>query len=988
MKMRKRVVSLSLVALACVGLLPTIAAAQVESSGTFAGVVRDTSGAVLPGVTVEASSPVLIEKVRTSVTDEQGQYQIASLRSGVYTVTFTLTGFRTLRREALELSPGFIVNVNAELSVGALEESITVSGQTPLVDTRGTIRNQTFTRAVIDTLPTAKHYANLAVLIPGVVIATSVSSINLQDVGGSLGDKNPAMTFHGSRSGEQEHTLEGLAINNGVGGGLGTGNTWMASPGAMDEILFDTSGFTADKQASGIRITQIPKQGGNTFSGSFFYTYTNDTLQTDNLDDALILRGATQSLTKKIWDVNPAFGGPIKRDTLWFFYSHRNSGSRDQPPGVFYDTDPLDWIYTPDLSRPAAQNVWFHLNTLRLTWQVAPKHKLALWTDDIRGCTCHNNLSSSLAPEATSSRWQPYNNLFQATWSWTASNRLLIEGTQQYRHEAFDYLRSPADGRRLGIAVSAPDRIGVTDTGKGVSFRAIGPGNAAPSGVINALFQSALWRGKASASYVTGSHQLRVGTQWSMDTFNHTAYSDTLYTFVNGVPNMVTYTVQGDPQRTRQKLNLGIYAQEQWTYKRLTLNPGVRFDYVNTYIPVQHLRAGKYVGARDFPRFDDLPNWKDISPRLGAAYDLFGTGKTALKWSWGWYLESVSSNIANAVNPVEVPANARTTRAWTDRNGDVVPQEDELGPSSNTNFGTSYVGIRYADGVTSGWGKRAWNWEASASIQQELRPGLSVDAGYYRRERGRFRVTDNLAVTPVDYDPFCVTVPVDPRLPGGGGDQVCGLYNITPTKFGVTDNVITFADNFGKQTEVFNGVDISVNARLRSGVTLQGGTSTGRLTTNSCFVVDSPGELRFCDVTPPFKTQVKALAIYSLPWWGLQTSATYQSTSGPQITASWAAPVAAVTGLGRPLSGAVKSVTVPLVSPGTMYGDWLNQVDVRVSREFRVRQRLRVQGQFDLYNLLNSNAVLAQNNTYGSKWQTPTAVTFGRLAKFGVLLRF
>ena len=285
-------------------------------------------------------------------------------------------------------------------------------------------------------------------------------------------------------------------------------------------------------------------------------------------------------------------------------------------------------------------------------------------------------------------------------------------------------------------------------------------------------------------SYVTGSHQLRVGSQWSTASFKHTAYSDTLYTFVNGVPTQVTYAVQGDPQRTKQKLNLGIYAQEQWTVKRLTLNPGVRFDYVNVYIPVQHLRAGKYVGARDFPEFDNLPNWKDLSPRLGAAYDLFGTGKTALKWNWGWYLEGVSINISNTVNPVEASANAVTTRAWTDRNGDFVPQEDELGPSSNINFGTSNVGVRYADGITTGWGKRAWNWETSASIQQELRPGLSVEAGYYHRAFGNFRVTDNAAVTPADYDPFCVTAPLDSRLPGG--NQVCGLYNITPAKFGVT----------------------------------------------------------------------------------------------------------------------------------------------------------------------------------------------------------
>jgi hypothetical protein len=178
-----------------------------------------------------------------------------------------------------------------------------------------------------------------------------------------------------------------------------------------------------------------------------------------------------------------------------------------------------------------------------------------------------------------------------------------------------------------------------------------------------------------------------------------------------------------------------------------------------------------------------------------------------------------------------------------------------------------------------------------------------------------------------------------------------------------------------------------VNVRLPHGLLVQGGTSTGRTALDTCSVVDSPQELRFCDTTPPFQTQAKVLGIVPLPWWGFQTALTYQSVPGPQITASYAAPAASVTGLGRPLAGGVRTVTVPLVAPGTMYGERLNQVDLRVTRLFRVAGT-RVEPQLDLYNLFNANAVLTQNNTYGAAWQNVTMFLKGRLVKVGLQVTF
>jgi hypothetical protein len=237
-------------------------------------------------------------------------------------------------------------------------------------------------------------------------------------------------------------------------------------------------------------------------------------------------------------------------------------------------------------------------------------------------------------------------------------------------------------------------------------------------------------------------------------------------------------------------------------------------------------------------------------------------------------------------------------------------------------------------------------------FQHEVLPGLSAEVSYNRRWFGTFRVSDNLIVAPTNYSEFCVTAPIDSRsrLPNSG-EQICGLFDVAPTLFGQSDNVITRASDFGKQERVFEGVDIHGAARQRKGVILQAGASIGRMRTASCLAVDSPGELCFCETRPPLQTQTKASLVYPLPWFGLNTSLAYQGLPGPEITASWAAPAKAMTGLGRPLAGGARTVTVALIQPGTMDGERLDQLDFRISKSLQIG-RARMQPQLDFYNLL------------------------------------
>jgi hypothetical protein len=464
---------------------------------------------------------------------------------------------------------------------------------------------------------------------------------------------------------------------------------------------------------------------------------------------------------------------------------------------------------------------------------------------------------------------------------------------------------------------------------------------------------------------------------------------------LGGVP--ASATLRATPAFSQQDVNmdLGLFAQEQWTIRRLTLNLGVRLDYLNGSLPERRNGERRFATSSVFPEVRNVPNWRDLSPRVGASYDLFGNARTAIKWNVGRYVESQATGIANAVDSVLAAASAFDTRAWTDSNGDFVLECDgrnpaangECGPTGNANFGKDAAGIRYAPGTVEGWGTRGVNWETMAGIQHQMRPGVAVEASYHRRWNSNFRLTDNILVTPTDYDHYCVTVPTDARLPGSGS-QACGLYDITPLKFGLNDNVISRAEGFGEQRQVFDAIDLIGNVRMPGGVAVQGGTSSGRQRTARCFVVDSPQELRFCDVRPPFQTQAKLMVVYPLPWFGIQTSATYQSLPGTEILAVWAAPAAAISpSLGRTLAGGTRTASIPLVSPGTMYNERLNQVDLRVAKGLKVKaSNLRVM--IDFYNLLNANTVISQVNTYGPAWQAPLGILAGRIIKFGLQATF
>ncbi|HXI31980.1 MAG TPA: carboxypeptidase-like regulatory domain-containing protein, partial [Vicinamibacterales bacterium] len=292
-------------ALFALGVSP--AWSQGTSSATIVGVVTDTSGAVLPGVTVEASSPVLIEKVRSAVTDERGEYRIIELIPGTYTVTFTLTGFSSFRREGIELPPSFNATVNVQLRIGAIEETVTVSGASPLVDTQTVTRQTVLPKALLDAVPSAKTLLSFYALTPALQSPT-----NAQDVGGSKGETSSRASLHGSKQGDTKMLLDGMSFN--WFEGEGSGRTFFVNALTSQQIVVDTpTGSTsAEYTSNGVVLNVIPREGGNRFSGTLFASGTNHNLQADNMNDALRAAGAiTNSGTRSVYDFNAVLAGPI-----------------------------------------------------------------------------------------------------------------------------------------------------------------------------------------------------------------------------------------------------------------------------------------------------------------------------------------------------------------------------------------------------------------------------------------------------------------------------------------------------------------------------------------------------------------------------------------------------------------------------------------------------------------------------------------------------
>ncbi|MEP7307997.1 MAG: carboxypeptidase-like regulatory domain-containing protein [Acidobacteriota bacterium] len=996
-------------------LIPAVVRAQA-----ITGTVQDTSGAVLPGVSVEAASPELIEKVRTGVTDGAGLYRIEGLRPGTYTVTFTLSGFSTVKREGIQLTGSFIATVNADLKVGTLQETIVVTGETPIVDVQSAKRQTVVSKDLIDGLPTTGGYSSLLALVPGIVGGT-------RDV--QTGPCACTFSSHGAllagRANEEGRTLlDGLLISV----PQGSSSNYPADTRNATELSFTVAGSLGETETGGPVLNIVPKTGGNRVSSSLFAGVGPQWLEGSNYTQTLKDAGLTAAtpLTKN-YDYSGALGGPIRQDRLWFFLSGRTQGNTQYVSNIYSNRNagnPNAWLYDPDTSRQAFRDRTWENAGIRLTAQISPRNKLNIFWDETRTCrTCENsgNNASVGSPEANSRGEQPIQ-VKQAAWTSTISNKVLIEagiGEYQAHWGGFIQKQDPYTGNLVRMIEQCTAGCPANGNIPGLIYRSQSNDLFVSGQNLNFILN---WR--FNVSYVTGAHSFKAGYASNLlgDLRSANKAPNNLdYRVNNGVPNQITMYINNF-QNDLWMRGDGYFAQEQWTHKRLTLQGSVRLDHAISWAPEQTEGPVRFVPTPiSFPRTPIVDSYNDLTPRVAAAYDLFGNGKTAVKTTFGKYLEAAFTgrNYASANPTSRIIQNV--ARSWTDANSNFQPDCDLLNPNAqdfrtaggdfcgayaNRNFGTTTFSNTIDPSILSGWGVRPSDWNLGVSVQHEVLPRTSLEVGYFWRWFRGFLVTDNLATGPADFDKFTVTAPLDPRLPNGGGYAVTDLYNVTPTLFGITNNYVTYSDKYGDQYAKFNGLDINLNARPFQGLVIQGGFNGGRTVSDNCEIRAKLPEISplnpYCHVESGYLPHYKLFGSYMVPKVDVQVGVTFTSkpglqvsfagtpTAGGHLSANYTvANSAIVQSLGRSLAGGAANATVNMIPPGSLYGDRINEVDLRLAKLLKFG-RWRANLSADVYNLFNTAPILSYNEAFipNGAWLLPTSVMTARFAKLNVQFDF
>jgi len=986
-------------------LLPAMAQAQ----SVFTGTVKDTSGAVMPGVTVEAASPVLIEKVKSAITDENGLYRIVDLRPGTYSLTFTLPGFNTITRAAIELQSNFTATISVELSVGTLQESVTVSGASPVVDVQSNVKQQVMSREVLDAVPTAKTIQGLGQLVLGV-------TLNSPDVGGSRAMQQTYFFIRGTGGAQSVVTVDGLMTN----GLMGDGAVQAYHNEAMSqEIVYQTAGGSAETLTGGITMNLVPKDGGNQFRGGAKWAKSPESWQGNNLTDKLTRVGVTGvDRIKHFEEFNIEQGGPLVRNKLWFFGAFRQA-YYDKPIANTFQTDgslPYPQAYarcaaTPGSCEQGVSDEKMANPVLRLTWQASERNKIAVYSD--RALRLRGHAMGSLTdPNTASVLWNTPNfSTGSLKWTSTLSSKLLLEVGSSFNRERYDNLYQPGVFAERNTPAWYRN-VRKDDISTGFLWNA----SSAQLGNYPDRYNV-----QGAISYVSGAHNVKVGLMDQFGKFRryNNANADLYQTYQNGAPLRVT--VLNTPLEVRENLdaNFGIFAQDSWNMGKLTLNYGARFDYLKQRIVGQPAMQGRFANVA---AYDDivLPTWKDFSPRVSAVYNLSGDGRTAVRVGYNKFVTAQTTGFAQLYNPT-----ALTTQqlAWTDVNGNDIA-DGERGCAGYPSVGCeiNFAGLPANFGVRSLAQfdpaiKRPYQLALNAGVTHEILTGLTLAFEYFRSDFRNITVRQNSLRTAANYDQVSIASPLD-------GSSI----PVWLPKPGVATQVANIDSTSDDMKRAYNGFDLSFNARMRGGIRAFGGFNIERTLNDVCVSAQSdPNRSLHCnqaDSGIPWQKQLKGTVVYPLPWQGITVSLAYQGLNG-YLTGTAAQAYGgftAGTGFDNPrglgtfylvapttryaancqgactpgalvlptmAASGLASISVPLVAPETEFTPRINQVDFSVSKSFEFG-KFRVNPKLDLFNALNSDDYtnVATTQFGAATYMRPSTILQGRIVRVGADLRW
>jgi hypothetical protein len=926
----------------------SLSAMAQSGTGTISGTAQDASGAVLPGVSVTLVNQGTLGGNQVAVTDARGAYQFTRLVPGSYSVRGELAGFRSVLHENVVVNADVTARVDVRLEVGDISETLTVTGQAPLVDTSSALNLTVLDRTVIATLPARNDLWGIGRTVPSVIM-------NKYDVGGSESFSDSGSFVHGaSERNEGAFTIDGMEVS--CGTSAGSSSCMYSDPFGYEEINYQAGNAPAESARGGLVYSMVTKTGTNAYHAAFTSTGSNQDLQSNNITPALrrdLLAGvpakalaANPNLSPgakilHIYNVAANASGPILRDRLWWAASG-DYGELDQLVVGSYNPDGTQ--YVDDNFRKSY--------SFKLSWQMAPSHQLHFYELMVQKAALHrpaDNATQFYESRAAIYQYPNIKHNQQLRWTGTLSPRLFAEVGASLQ-------KGP---------IIAPERPEVKH-GDLPRFDSVTQTNmvARPTYNWNPQYRAFV---QSSLTYVLSGHDFKFGYQFNRGYTHDQVYSVSHYPsglraiYRDGVPDSVnTYNTPTDFELWEN--NHSVYAQDRWRpVRKVTISAGLRLQKTTGGSPAACQVQTVFIDAQCFAEIKNVPNFLDLSPRVSLIYDIFGDGRTALKLTANRYLVGLGTGYTGRVNPLRV---TNDTRSWTDRNGDLIPQLDELGLSSGFNLGTTN---RYSADIV-----RPISNELSVALEHQLPGAVAVSVGYYHREIRREIGSRNMAVPMESYIPIQVVE----RSSG----QPVTVFNQDPTLRGRFD---TLWDNYPEMDSDYNGIEVTVRKRLSNRWMVMGGGSYGK---NTGDIYGASADLNNPNFTfrrgvlgQDVPLMLKLSGLYELPY-GISVSGSAQHFSGFPETDTVSVGRDTVT-----LTQVTQSLTV--APSGTHRLPSVKMVDLSVRKTFR-RGRTSIEPVIDLFNIGNTGTVTRRTSQLGPAHGRVVSILRARMVKFGVNVNY
>ncbi len=907
-----------------------------SSTGTIQGRVTDAQGAVLPGVTVTATSPSALG-AQTAVTSETGNYRFPAVPPGTYEVSYELAGFNTLKRSGISISLGFTANVNVELALATLQETVTVSGASPVIDTSTTRVQQNFKMEQLQSIPNGRDMWALLAVTPSV----QMSRI---DVGGNRAGTQTGYTAYGF-NGQVRVLIEGINTTEGTGGA-----GFYFDYASLEEAFLGTSGQSAEMPNPGVQSQFIARSGSNRFQGEYHLDWYNNSLQGSNIPDSYTTPTAFNNSPIRAhsneiqgyYDHDINMGGPIKRDKLWVFGTYREQQNQLSQPNWTFDK-----TFNTKLWNPVA----------KLTYQMNQKNKFVgyyQWGQKEQPNRMFSTAYTYTSPGPTylqdSGSW-----VYKGEWNGTVSDKLYVEA----RYGDFGYY--------FPLIANSSDNFWFRDIGQGFVEGA------------NQIWQLDRDRKQytTAATYfldtAKGSHTFKMGAELlkeqSWEGYQQAWGGNIDHVYNNGRSSQVIFALQTatkagsldahDSLTSRAALDqLGIFVNDTWSLGRLTLNGGVRFDRYRGWLPEQLQLASTTgpisVAAKTFAQ-KDLYTWNLFAPRIGMTYDLGGDGKTILKANYGYFLHNPGAGVGGSANPNI--ASKRGTYGWNDINGD---RRWQPGEETAVQSLALEGAIQLDPNISA-----PYTHEASAWVERQLTDTMGVRTGFvYKTEDdliSTYIPSRGLDAYTANGVPFSFTdIGVD-GVRGTADDRVIpmvGLPSARASEF-PAQSVVMNLPNYGR----YKTVELSLNRRYSNRWSASMG---GAFTMQTNFPNGYPQNPNQPGVDDRTNWSFKASGSYDGPA-GVRISPVLRHQSGTNFARTG---TISTTGTGTFVSG-----TTFYVEPSdSNREDNITVFDVRFERAFNIGPRLKFRGMFDMFNITNSHASETISRSTGLSYLKPSAI--------------